>query len=89
MAEWAKKEPERKKKQEEQKAKRRREMLEGPTHFFNDPKYMQQLEENEESMEEALKQGLEVSSEGNGIGSKRKAELGNTSTRPEKKSKLW
>ena len=88
MAEWAKKEPERKKKQEEQKAKRRREMLEGPRHFFNDPKYMQQLEETEESMEEALRRGLEASSEGNGIGSKRKAEIG-TSARPEKKSKLW
>ena len=37
-------------------------MLEGPRHFFNDPQYMQQLEENESNIDDAVKLGLKASS---------------------------
>lgn len=71
LAEWAKKEPERKKRKEEEKAKKRKALLEGPKHFFNDPDYMQQLEENEITLDEAVKKGLTGATSSNG---KRKRE---------------
>ena len=33
-------------------------LLQGPKHFFNDPEYMQQLEDNEVNLDEAVRQGL-------------------------------
>jgi hypothetical protein len=67
LAEWSKKEPERKRKKDEEKLKKRQELLNGPRHFFNDPNYMQLLEENEANVEDSVKLGLQkASSSSNG-----------------------
>lgn len=80
-----KKEPERKRQRAEERERKRRNLLEEPRHFFNDPQYMQQLEDAQESMHDALKQGLQAASgSSNGKRGANGDEAG-----PSKKSKLW
>ena len=78
-----KNEPERKRKKAEEKKKKRDRLLEEPRHFFNDPQYMQKLEESGETMSESLKIGLQAAS------SSKKRVSDEEPAGPSKKSKLW
>ncbi len=92
-----KKEPEKRKKKAEDKAEKRRRLLEGPRHQFNDQEYIQKLEETQDNLEDALKQGLSSGSNGGGMTSSTggMAACGKRRARDEdtcastKKQKLW
>ena len=73
----------------EKKARKRRQLLEGPRHFFNDQKYMQQLEATEDNMENALKQGLQAAGSSNGGTNGMKRKLVEKEEGSSKKTKLW
>ena len=88
MSEWMKKEPERKRKKAEERKRKRNRLLEEPRHFFNDPQYMQKLEESEEVMGESLKKGLQATA-GAGSSSGKKRAIKEEPAGPSKKSKLW
>ena len=58
VAKWLEDEPERKRKRQEEKRKRLLTKKVPPKHFFDDQAYMEQLRNNEEGMDDALKQGI-------------------------------
>ena len=57
MAQWLKEEPERRRELSEEKRKRLERKRAGPRHNYNDPTYMEQIRNTEETMDDALKQG--------------------------------
>ena len=86
MAEWMKKDVERKRQKAEERARKRAHLLDEPRHFFNDPQYMQKLEESAENMSESLKQGLQAATTASSNGKKR---ANQDEAGPSKKTKLW
>ena len=79
-----KSEPERQRKKAQEKKRKRDRLLalEDPRHFFNDPQYMQKLEESGETVSESLKLGLQAASSGKRVSNEEAAG-------PSKKTKLW
>lgn len=89
IADLVKKGAEKRNSESEKKARKRRQLLEGPRHFFNDQKYMQQLEATEDNMEDALKQGLQAAGSSNGGTNGMKRKLVEKEEGSSKKTKLW
>lgn len=90
-----KKEPERRKKEAKEKQEKRRLLLEGPRHQFNDTEYIEQLEATQDSLEDAVKQGLmagggQSSTEGHsGIVMGKRKGINNNGEQSNKKRKIW
>lgn len=59
LAQWIKDSAEKKKEAEEEKKVRRERRRAGPKHVFTDHAYMNQIQANAESIDDALKQGEE------------------------------
>ena len=57
VSKWIEDEPERKRRQREEKRKRLLKKKDPPKHFFDDQAYMEQLRNNEDEIDSALKQG--------------------------------
>jgi len=60
LAQWIKDAAEKKKEAEEEKKARRERRRAGPKHVFTDHEYMNQIQANAENIDDALKQGEEL-----------------------------
>ena len=82
MMEWVKQKAEKDRLKEKETIEKLERQLQRPKHFFNDPEYEKSLEVTTDSVEDALKTGLNAN--------KRVSNLKSKSTEPPtKKSKLW